>query len=151
VKVDLIGTLIRLCGCMYYLCPCCTGIRIWMGDGSDFDYKECPCWRFGGGRSAVISEFNSQVSHATGLSRTSSYLCRFPGSRDAAAVSCLVCGAKSIFARARMILPQAECRTMRRVNFCRRHCPPEHMLHNITGFEEVQTVLCHISACKGRR
>lgn len=143
--------MIRLCGCFFYMCPCCTGLRIWMGDGSDFDAKECPCWRFGGSRSLAIGSFNSRVASEAELPYSSSYLCQFPGTQESTAVSCIVCGSASVFAKARMILPDAQNRKMRRVNFCRKHCPPEHMLNTITGFDEVDAVLKHVASRKARR
>ena len=136
----MLGSLICLNGCSFYMCPCCTGVRIWAGDGSDFDMNECPCWKFGGSRSASIASFNSNAAANVGLSFSSTYLCTNPV-HVSESMLCLVCRSKNICPRARLILPECDRRCMRRVNFCRKHAPADHILNTITSFQELQQVL----------
>lgn len=136
----MLGVMMRLNGCMFYMCPCCTGIRIWAADGSDFDRHECPCWRYGGSRSAVISAYNRRTADSIGLSYSSTYLCTSPVQADDSTL-CLVCFSKNVCPRARMVLPEVERRCMRRVNFCRKHAPPDHVLGTVTSFGELKEVL----------
>ncbi len=140
MTINMLGVLISLNGCSFYMCPCCTGIRIWAGDGSDFDMNECPCWKFGGTRSAAIASFNSRAAASVDLSFSSTYLCMNPV-HVTESMLCLVCRSKNICPRARMILPECERRCMRRINFCRKHAPPDHILNTITSFHELQHVL----------
>ena len=53
----MLGTLLKVCGTYFYMCPCCTGIRVWLGDGSDLNVNECMCWQFGSMRSALIARW----------------------------------------------------------------------------------------------
>ena len=131
--------MIRLNGIPFYMCPCCTGLRVWMGDGSDFDRNECMCWQFGGARSAAIAAYNTQTATALGLQHSSLYLSQYPS--PALSTLCMVCGSKNTCPRARMILPSVSRRCMHRVNFCKKHAPPEHVLCTITSFDELEQVL----------
>ena len=115
VTVNMVGAMIRLNGCMFYMCPCCTGLRVYAGDGSDFDACECPCWQFGGARSASIAAFNSRTASAVGFPHSSTYLCQHPTEEGQASVGCLVCGAKSTCPRAPLVLPEASERRYERL------------------------------------
>lgn len=202
VTISMTGVLIRLNGTSFFMCPCCTGIRVWVGDGSDFQKNECCCWKFGGTRSMIIARYNSAFSAACGLQYTSTYLCEGTGDivsgapsssyyasssvagaggplgdggdsgggnakaalalhrgsawsssswtspsssshqRQSPLVSCMVCASRNTYARARLILVDPPNRVMRRVNFCRRHAPPDHLMCTVTSYEE----LCNVVA-----
>lgn len=142
VTVNLLGTMIRLNGVPFYMCPCCTGLRIWMGDGSDLDRNECPCWQFGGARSAAMASYNAECAASLGLQHSSLYLSHFPAVSSAAStLLCVVCSSKNTCPRARMVIPHVRNKCMRRVCFCKKHAPPEHVLNTITSFEELEMAL----------
>lgn len=141
VTVGLLGTMMRIAGSYFYMCPCCTGLRVFTGDGSDFDRMECPCWQFGDGRGTCIAAFNSSAAASVGLRHSSRYLCMHATGEDVSqSVACIVCGSKSMCTRARLTLVHVQRRVVRRVNFCRKHAPPDHILHTITSFEEMEAM-----------
>ncbi len=142
MTVNLLGTMIRLNGVPFYMCPCCTGLRVWMGDGSDLDHNECLCWQFGGARSAAMAAHNAECAASLGLQHSSLYLSQFPVlASSASTLLCMVCSSKNTCPRARMVLPHVRRKCMRRVNFCKKHAPPEHVLNTITSFEELEMAL----------
>jgi hypothetical protein len=187
VTVNMAGVLIRLNSTSFFLCPCCTGLRVWVGDGSDFQKNECCCWRFGGTRSMMIARYNNAFAAACGLQYTSSYLCNGaaeiapapthisstsgrgpPPAASAASVwsggagqrshhrlhqliSCMVCGSKNTYGRASLIVVDPPSRVMRRVNFCRRHAPPEHLMGTVTSYEELCNVVALYCAQKAHQ
>ena len=59
MTINLVGKLLKTAGCYYYMCPCCTGLRIWSGDGWDFSITECTCWKYGSLRSSIICRYVS--------------------------------------------------------------------------------------------
>lgn len=136
MTVNLLGTLIRLNGIPLYMCPCCTGLRVWLGDGSDLDPVECVCWQFGGTRSASMAAFSVRAADEVGLPASSTYLYQHP-MQGSGSMHCLVCNSKNTYSHARMMLPDVGRRCMHRVNFCRRHTPPEHVLRTVTSYQEL--------------
>ena len=146
MTVNLLGTLIRLNGIPFYMCPCCTGLRVWVGDGSDLDRNECPCWQFGGTRSALMAAYNAECASVQGMNlQTSSlYLSQYyhPSSSSTSPLLCMVCGSKNTCPRARMVLPDVRSQCMHRANFCKKHAPPEHVLATVTSFDELEQVMC---------
>ena len=138
----MVGVLIRLNGTPFYMCPCCTGLRVWVGDGSDLHRNECLCWQFGGARSAAIAAYNAQVADSLGLQHSSQYLnLHVAAPSSSPSTLCMLCGSRNTCPRARMILPSVRRRCMHRVNFCKKHAPPEHVLNTITSFDELEMVL----------
>lgn len=160
VTVNVVGTVLRLNGVPFYMCPCCTGLRVWLGDGSDLDCNECPCWQFGGARSAAIASYNARTAASLGTPFSSTYLCANALQSSSSSSSkhgqqkhqqhhhdqCMVCGSKNTCPRVRMLLPEVAGRCMHRINFCRRHAPPDHMMRTVTSFDELRQVITIMAA-----
>jgi hypothetical protein len=157
VEVNMLGVLLKVSTSSFYMCPCCTGIRVWVGDGSDMHAAQCTCWKFGGLRSCMIAQANLRtVAHAA-LRGSASALCvdgcgvdkrdmeivHFGALRSRSiAPCCLVCRSKTLCTRASgMMLPDPEKRVMRIVSMCNRHAPPDHIIRNVTSFEELAHVV----------
>lgn len=141
VTVDMLGVLLKVGCSSFYMCPCCTGLRVWNGDGSDMHAGQCTCWEFGSLRSALVAEAKLR-GH-----KNDSEVARFAVQRSAhTPPQCLVCKSKSICTRAAMLLPDPARRVVRKVNLCARHAPPDHILCNVTGFSElVQAVRYYLA------
>jgi hypothetical protein len=118
---------------------------------------QCTCWKFGGLRSCMIAQANLRtVAHAA-LRGSASALCvdgcgvdkrdmeivHFGALRSRSiAPCCLVCRSKTLCTRASgMMLPDPEKRVMRIVSMCNRHAPPDHIIRNVTSFEELAHVV----------
>jgi hypothetical protein len=144
VTVDMLGVLLKVGCSSFYMCPCCTGLRVWNGDGSDMRCTQCTCWQFGGLRSALVAE--SKLLRGSPLVNDPE-VARFALQRSShTPAQCLVCKSRSVCARAAMLLPDPDRRVVRKVNLCSRHAPPEHILCNVTGFSElVQAVRYHLA------
>lgn len=142
VTVDMLGVLLKVGCSSFYMCPCCTGLRVWNGDGSDMHAGQCTCWEFGSLRSALVAE--SKLRRRSHEKIEDAEVARFALQRHhhahnsiMAPPQCLVCKSKSVCTRATMLLPDPERRVVRRVHLCARHAPPHHILCNVTGFSEL--------------
>jgi hypothetical protein len=148
VTINMVGILLKVCGVYFYLCPCCTGLRVWGGDGNDLHEQECTCWQFGGLRSALMRQYAHQHQRASALDPEHPVDAPFksaaaaePAAAAAALLParlCLICRSKSICARASLMLPDVKHRVMRRINLCSRHALPDHILGTITSVDEFQ-------------
>lgn len=127
-------------GSYYYMCPCCTGLRIWTGDGNDFCMNECTCWQYGGIKSAMIQKYNikhlprTMVNRAAGVASPLRMMHATP-------LVCMVCRSKNICVRGNIVLPDTVRKVMRKISLCSRHTPPDHVLGTITSFEDMCKVL----------
>jgi len=140
VTVNMLGVVLRVCGSYFYMCPCCTGIRIWMGDGNDLNENECTCWQFGGMRSTMIFRHISSTRAALDPPPPPSSACMMMFPSDVAPC-CLVCKSKNTCSRASMVLPEVARKVMRRVNLCSKHAPPDHVLSTVTSYDELELSL----------
>ena len=143
VTVNMLGKLLRVRGTYFYMCPCCTGIRVWLGDGSDLNEHECICWQFGSVRSAVLARYNQNILTKSSRSAdvvVSSCSMAYCGPTYSAPC-CMVCKTKNLCNRGSMILPDVQRKVMRRIGLCNRHAPPEHILAQVSSFDELELAL----------
>ena len=115
--------------------------------------------QFGSARSAAIATYNGRLARSAGLPFSSTYMCMnpsmgaLPAAQQQSGVSnivhahCMVCGSRNTCPRVRMLLPEVGMRCMHRINFCRRHAPPDHMLRTVTSFDDLkQVVAMHMAS-----
>ena len=134
VTINMVGVLLKICSMYYYLCPSCTGMKVWAADGSDL----CP-W--------LLQGKGADVSGSRGCA------CReFSSARDKHP-HCTVCGSRNICPRGSMTLIDAHSRTVQRVGLCGRHTPPDQLLCMVTcvqDFEKTVKEYCLSKAAQRR-
>ena len=136
--VNMRGVLLRVCNTSYYLCPSCTTLKIWTGDGSDFhipsDGQACGCTP-----PPLTNKKNSAAkqNHSGTLNEFN---------------TCSVCSSRHINGPP-IIVPDVENRCIRSVCLCIRHAPPKHILNNVWRFGTLCQIITQHSAPvhKGRR
>lgn len=156
ISINMLGIILKICSTSYYMCPCCTKIQVWRGDGMDLHPNmqvqtpderhaqrlaaydpEGPCKC----RSSTILQTSSRtneihVSTESGISTIS------PSSQTAAhAQSCMVCGAKNTSGKVSMVLPDVHRKILVRCYLCVRHSLPENVIRNITNTIELSKAL----------
>lgn len=147
VKVNMLGVILNICNTSYYMCPCCTKVQVWRGDGMDLcnslqsinDYTErmklridmyksegpCNC-------SSDILNLNHKSFSDLIISSNSSMIQTRPPLDDGDLPRCMICDAKNT-KKPFMVLPDVHKKILVRCYLCVRHSLPEHMKAMITN------------------
>jgi hypothetical protein len=110
VKVNMLGVILNICNTSYYMCPCCTKVQVWRGDGMDLcnylqsidDYSErmrlridmyrsegpCNCYHF-------LGKDNNNCPVDQSFLGTKTLIQTKPPSDDSDLPRCMVCDAKN--------------------------------------------------------
>lgn len=131
VRVDMLGTFLFVCSTAYYLCPCCTHLRVWTGCGSDLT-----AWAPGCAEQRA-------AERASAYSPEGWCRCRGGTRREGAHPQpprCAVCGAKNT-GRANTLLPDVHRGVMVQCYLCVRHSLPAHVQCRVTNTLELEAAL----------
>jgi hypothetical protein len=151
VCINMIGVLLKVCNTTYYMCPCCTRLKLWNGDGDDLCpgglEKGCRCATSGGGgRHHLMPQISSVPwqhprigchPNTMGDNNNNKFMDR-----------CAVCTSKHTGNHAPIYVPDPKERMLRRVVLCSRHRPPEYIMRNIWSYQELQKAVFQHSASK---
>lgn len=151
IRVNMLGTLLRLCDRSYYLCNGCGALCEWDGtsvlsaallchrpiiavDPDRGQPQQPPCCDVCGQKRPVsISTMgwthvsSSSSSSRGGRNNNAANAAAYTGA-DTTPHSCLVCGSKHVYQSEVIFLPDLQRKGICRIRFCGRHSPPRHML-----------------------
>lgn len=158
VTVNMLGVILKICNTSYYMCPCCTKIQVWRGDGLDLcnilqtlDREDdranlratlyrsegpCACDIIGGGSSSSDYSSNSVGVVDCGIQTR-------PASYDGELPRCMVCNAKNS-RKPFTVLPDLRRKIMVRCYLCVRHSIPEHVKCMVSNTEELEKALSFV-------
>lgn len=149
IRINMLGTLLRLCDRSYYLCSGCGALCEWDGtsvlsaallchrpivaEEPDRGQQQQTCCDICG-QKRPISISTMGWSHASSSSSSrggrnsnvaNNGACM---GADTTPHSCLVCGSKHVYQSEVIFLPDLQRKGICRIRFCGRHSPPRHML-----------------------
>jgi hypothetical protein len=127
----MVGVLLKICSVYYYLCPSCTCLKVWDADGLDL----CP-WLLGvNGSTGDVVPCKCHC-HPEMIKKPSS---SSVGNKNSS--KCVVCGSRNVCPRGSMVLLDPCTRSVRRVNLCGKHAPPEQILGMATCLQEFEEIV----------
>lgn len=141
--VNMVGVMLTICSTRYYMCPCCTRVRTWTGQGVDM----CPNFM------ALPQQHPYRVnlhSRYTDIFTTETCKCGTLTTVRTDAVTtgtlrppfckkvvCMMCG---VLHQPKMFIqvPNIQRRCIVVAHFCYKHNIPQHVLRNITNSVELE-------------
>lgn len=114
----MLGVMLRIAQCSFYMCPFCAEVRAWSGDGQDFleGAGACALHRASTGRGG------DEEAPSRGRRRPT---------------DCRVCGHKNTVSPP-LVLPNLETRRLEVVGLCKRHAPYRHRIRAVWAYDEMQ-------------
>lgn len=146
VSVNMLGVLLTVCSSSYYMCPCCTALCSWKGDGSDL----CTPLFMQSDTLAVRRAIVASDSHFQQQQPPCS--CLLPPTSEAALAriletkqfdhegqarvshktmgNCVMCESKHV-GKSLVVVPDLKRRVMVHAHFCSKHMLPDHILRTV--------------------
>lgn len=124
VRVSMLGVMLRIAQCSFYMCPFCAEIRAWSGDGQDFLQGAADCALHG---AMAARGPNADQERRAARCRKSLTDCR-------------VCGHKSTVSPP-LILPNLETRRLEVIGLCKRHAPYKHRICAVWAYKDMQSLV----------
>lgn len=162
VTVNMIGVILKVCSVAYYLCPCCTVLRTWRGDGYDL----CPMMH---AHSFLANSEKRNAMSRVGYDVENPCMCYHHHHRHCQEISgkqglefsfstssssspfrvpmgCIVCGGKGMGGRGRMMwLPCLETKRLMLFQLCSMHAPYEHVMQYVYNAQDMKrAIIDHI-------
>lgn len=132
----MLGIMLRVCNIVYYLCPCCISMRMWNGNGDDLSPAACTdpdggmCDCTGWQRcKRVNKKANYTANKVQGSEFPSSYKNQ-----------CSLCQSKHV-RNPILWVPDIRNRCMRWMYLCNKHHPPDHIMKNVLGYEQLKVAI----------
>ena len=143
--VNMIGVLLKVCNTSYYMCPCCTNIRVWKGDGNDLHPVGCIAGKGVGCECAKAEKYGvgNLFEQITQIGWNGS-----PGNIgvNKQVDVCSVCMSKHMGSQKPIYVPDIETRSLKRIVLCSKHRISEHVLKTIWSYQDfLQTLRNQVS------
>lgn len=127
IVINMLGVMLRVCNTSYYLCPCCTAMRIWNGDGNDLSPSACV-----GGEGKGYCNCKNGVEQKAPEESKMPTACNLPRDHH-----CVVCNSKNVN-HGPIWVPDVQNRVVRVARMCNKHMLPNHVTKNVWGYKQLQ-------------
>lgn len=149
LSVNMLGCILKVCNTSYYICPCCTKLQVWRGDGTDLLPVLSTMIQQERDEIRYLAKYSTKLPNVFRLNvfrrlknYTAEEACCFCSDRvhPPPQPRCMVCSARNT-GKPLTTLPDLASHTMVRCYLCMRHSLPDHVTRNIHNISDLRKAL----------